>query len=242
MFWELDCNIKQNDAKEDKKRKFLPKFTKVIQNCAKTYPPFRLYNNCFAFKKMVYLKKNRRFNLWTCAVSWCVWKCPEWILNVSMHFYESLDDFWMVFRLLLTFFEPFLDHFWPYLRPYRAIFGLFFIPKHGHIGVILNHFGVDPGSFWGHLGISVASFWHHFGVLLTTFWGLLGPFWPTLDHFLGHVSPFLGHVYDHFECFWWHFWELDCNINQNDAKKHANFCRNSPKLCKIAVKHTHFRL
>ena len=55
------------------------KFTKIMQNCAKT---------SFLNPKetLVSLKKgqNRRFSLWKCAVGGCVWKYPETILSVCM--------------------------------------------------------------------------------------------------------------------------------------------------------------
>ena len=39
---------------------------------------------CSPIKHLFCLKpgQNPRFNLWKCAVSWCVWKYHEWILNV----------------------------------------------------------------------------------------------------------------------------------------------------------------
>ena len=53
-------------------RKKLPKFTKIMQNCAKT-SPFSPMKSLFRWKT----SQNRRFNRWKCAVSGCVWKCPE---------------------------------------------------------------------------------------------------------------------------------------------------------------------
>ena len=35
--------------------------------------------------------------------------------------------------------------------------------------MILDHFWVDPGPFWGHFEITLASFWHHFGFLCISF-------------------------------------------------------------------------
>ena len=79
------------------------------------YAPF------FAYKAVVLLVKNgqnRRFNLWKCAVLECVWKHPEWILRVFMHFYKGAYDFWtFLFRLYWPFwaFLDHCDHFWRFV-------------------------------------------------------------------------------------------------------------------------------
>ena len=55
-------------------------------------------------------------------------------LSVFMHFYEGLNDFRIVFWLLLSFFDRFLSHF----RPIRRPMGHFSGPN-----------GTKIGSFWG---------------------------------------------------------------------------------------------
>ena len=61
--------------------------------------------------------QNRRFNLWKCAVSGCVWKGPEWILSVFKQFDEGLNDF-------LPLFDPF-DPFWAIFDHFWLFWGLF---------------------------------------------------------------------------------------------------------------------
>ena len=52
-------------------------------------------------------------------------------------------------------------------------------PKLGHLGVILDHFWVDPGHFGVTLrvrfDIVLASFWGRFCVILTPVWDVYGP-------------------------------------------------------------------
>ena len=50
MFGEIDCKIKQNDAREGKNAKFPAKFTKDMQKFCKNMPFFHLQNICFAEK------------------------------------------------------------------------------------------------------------------------------------------------------------------------------------------------
>ena len=94
--------------------------------------------------------------------------------------------------------------------------------KWGHLWVILDHFWVDPGSFRYHL----ASFWG-FGVTLTSFWGL---YWAFLDPFSAlfgrPFSPFLGRFYVSFAVL---FWEVDCNIKQNNPRE-GKMCKFLPKF------------
>ena len=49
---------------------------------------------CFRLKT----DQTRRFNLWECAASRCVWKHPEWIFSILfLYFYEGPDRFWVLF-------------------------------------------------------------------------------------------------------------------------------------------------
>ena len=138
-----------------------------------------------------------------------MWKCPEWILSVLVHFDEGLDDFSTVFFLptLLTPFDPFepfltisglykvfLDHFWDqnriFLGRFWDDFGPFFLG------------GVDPG---GHFEVTWGSFWVRFGVVLNPFWTIFETpplFFAIFRPFLGLLCPFLGHFYGHFAVFW----------------------------------------
>ena len=88
MFWEVDRKIKQNDAREGIICKFLPKFTKNTQNCAKTSP-------LFGYKTLVLLKKRSKSTFQPMKVcnEWVYLKHSEWILSVFMQFDEGLDDF-----------------------------------------------------------------------------------------------------------------------------------------------------
>ena len=44
-------------------------------------------------KYLVLLKKTVKLDFQPMKMcSWCVWKCPEWILSVFMHFCESPDS------------------------------------------------------------------------------------------------------------------------------------------------------
>ena len=80
------------------------------------------------------------------------------------------------------FFLPFLSPFFlPNLGPQRAVVGPLLDQNGTILGVNLDHFRVDPGSFGGHLGIILASCWHHFRAVLCVFdpFGrLFGPFKP----------------------------------------------------------------
>ena len=147
VFWEGDCKIKRNDAREGKLCKFLPKLTQMMQNCA-TASPFSAVKHLFRLKT----GQNRRFNLWKYAVSGCVWKCPEWILSVFMHFYEGPHYFWP--------FWPVWSHFWPYPGLYRAFLGR---------------------NFWCRFSVVLTPFWALLGPFLSRFWTLFGPFLPVCE-------------------------------------------------------------
>ena len=105
--------------------KFRPKFTKIMQNCAKT--------SLFAYKTLVLLKKTvkyRRFNLWNCAVSGCVWTDPAWIwlfLCTFMNVVLWIDCFWAIFGT----FGPYKGHFWtkpgPFGTSFWVVFGVLFL-------------------------------------------------------------------------------------------------------------------
>ena len=58
-----------------------------------------------------------------------VWKQPEWILSVLMHFYEGLHDFLNCFW---NFFDIF-DRFWAIFDPIWAIFGTFWDFQKWHV-------------------------------------------------------------------------------------------------------------
>ena len=100
--------------------KFRPKFTKIMQNCAKT--------SLFAYKTLVLLKKTvkyRRFNLWNCAVSGCVWTDPAWIwlfLCTFMNVVLWIDCFWAIFGT----FGPYKGHFWTKPGPFGTSFWVVF--------------------------------------------------------------------------------------------------------------------
>ena len=153
VFWEGDCKIKRNDAREGKLCKFLPKLTQMMQNCA-TASPFSAVKHLFRLKT----GQNRRFNLWKYAVSGCVWKCPEWILSVFMHFYEGPHYFWP--------FWPFWSHFWPYPGLYRAFLGRNFWCR----------FSVVLTPFWALLGPFLSRFWTPFWTVFARL-RVFGMFW-----------------------------------------------------------------
>ena len=179
MFWEVDCKIKQNETRQGKNMEISAKIhrngAKIVQKQA-----------FFRYKTLVLHKKKskiRRFSLWKCAVSGCVWKHPAWILSVFMHFYEGLLGFWTGFWLLPTFlivFEPFFDLIW------------------SHTGPFLDYFGTKMGWFWGdfgpfsdHSSVILGSLREHFGVDWTPLWTIFGPFWPIWGHFSVILRSFL---------------------------------------------------
>ena len=149
-----------------------------------------------------------------------------------MPFKPLFGHFWLV----LTFFWLVLSHLWPYLGLSGAILWPFW--GRDHFRVILDHFWVDPGSFWGSIrrhfgvtlesfGIVLASFWGRFGLVFTPFWGLfctlLGPFLDHLAHFLAIITVILRFF------FWWYFAKLTANLGKmkQENAKYANFCQNS---------------
>ena len=144
-------------------------------------------------------------------------------------------------RWLLNHFDP----FWGCVGPYWDHFGTKIGPFLGDFWVILDHFWVDPGSLWLHLGIILESFWCRFDPILRPFLALFELF---LDHFWAILSRFWGRFYGHFAIFFVMFWEVECNIQQNDAREgktmqtsakihqiYAKLCKN--KLFFSALKH-----
>ena len=108
-FGKLTAKISKMKQEKANLSKILPKITNIVLNCAKTslFPPIK---HLFCLKT----SQNRRFDLWKCAVSGCVWKWFGWILSVFMHFYEGLHAFWTGFHSFwpfLTVFEPCLTLF-----------------------------------------------------------------------------------------------------------------------------------
>ena len=79
---------------------FPPKLTENGQH----YAPTSLFT---PIKHLFCLKtgQNRRFNLWKCAASGCVWKYPEVDFECFYALWWRSDDFWTVFRLFSTFFS-----------------------------------------------------------------------------------------------------------------------------------------
>ena len=104
-------------------------------------------------------------------------------------------------------FEPFLatfDRFWASLE--RKKTGQNF-PKYGQNGSKMGQKWVILGSLRDHF---FSSFWYHFRAFL-------GRFWTFFALFFG---PFLRSFCD----FLVMFWEVDCNIEQNDAKEGKKIC------------------
>ena len=129
MFWDIDCKLKQNDAREGKKYTHFCK--KKGQILCKNKP-------FFAYKTRVLLKKtvkNWRFNLWKCAARACAWKHPKRILSIFMHIYEGLDDFWTVF--FWWRFTLFCNHLGPIRSQKRVILGWFWGSIRGHFFCIV---------------------------------------------------------------------------------------------------------
>ena len=112
------------------------------------------------------------------------WACLEAFRVDFEWFYAFLRrSRWLLNRFWPPF-DPFLIHFdpiWGHIGPFSDDFG-----------VILDHFSVDPGSFWGHLGIILASFWHHFGVVFASFWTRFRAFYCVFDTFGRFLGPFLA--------------------------------------------------
>ena len=220
MFWEVGYKIRRRK----KICNFLPKFTKIMQNCAKTCPFSPL-------KTLVLIKKNPvKIDVSTYeSVQYagrCVWKYPAWILSVFMHFSEGADGFWTVFFFVII---DIFVRFW-------AIFGLLGATK-GHFwdqnGVILGGFGPflgRSGVILGPLSDRVVIVWVSFWVVLVSFWPRFGSFW-----FL-----FWGHFYGHFAVLGDVLGKLDAKLSE--GKIYAIFCQSSPKLCKIVQIHALFRL
>ena len=148
------------------------KFTKIMQNGAKTCP-FSPKNHLFCFKN----RSNRHFNPWKCAVSWCAWKCPKWILNVLMNFYEGLDDFCPFLGNFRPFW-PFVNHFWPYL-------GRSPTPDPHQAAGRLAHRNRNPRPLFA--PFCIFAFLRKFTWLLSSF------FFSVLQTFLGHFGHFWLH-------------------------------------------------
>ena len=117
------------------------------QICAKSMQKHALFS---PIKHLFRLKpgQNPRFNLWKCAVSWCVWKYHEWILNVFaggahvwkypewnssvfMHLYEGQVAFGRFFLVIFDNFCPILanglfleSQRWPACRVFRHLQGI----------------------------------------------------------------------------------------------------------------------
>ena len=148
-----------------------------------------------------------------------------------MQLYECRDDFWTIFRALLT---PSLSHFWPYPGLYRAIFGDHLGTKIGPFWVIFGWFWT---IFWGRSGVTLDSLRDHFGVVLVSFWGSS---WPHFEAFLSYfLDPFwtiFARVLGIFTVILWFvlvmFWEVDCNIKQNDARE-VKMCKFLPNFTNI---------
>ena len=167
------------------------------------------------------------------------------ILSGFRVFYTLLwGSRWLLnfFLLLLTLF----GRFWTNSESKMGQNG----PEMGQNGSFWGGFGPflgRSGSFRGHFGIILASFWHHLGLVLVllwphfeAFWAIFGPFWAF---FFACFWARLGHFHRHVAIFLVTFWEVDCNIKQNDARegKHMHFCcQNSPTSCKIVQKQAPF--
>ena len=167
---------------------------------------------------------------WVCLeVFWVDFECfyaflwrSTWLLNVFV--LVTFDLFW-----------PLLTFLWPYLGRYGAISGPFRDqnrPFWGDVeafffGPFLGRSGVIWGSLRNHFGIVLASFSGRFGVVLRPFWGF---FWT-------YFGPFLRSFCDRLVM----FWEVECNIQKNDAiegknmqlsakvhRKYAKLCKSKP--------------
>ena len=153
MFWEVDCNIKQNEAREGKNIQISTKIHQTnMQKCAKISP--------LSAKKHLFCLKTRSKSTFQSMKLCSKWVCLEapWVdFECFKQFDEGLHDFWSVFGPFLTPFEPFLT-------------------LSGAIQGILGWFWTIFGSIRGHLWVNPGSFLYHFGVGLTPFWGLFGPF------------------------------------------------------------------
>ena len=136
MFWEVDCNLQQNDAREGKIMQISAKIVQIIQNCAKKKPVFG-YKTFALLKK---IRQDRCFNLWKCAASGCVWKCPfvgplgrfskqslfgpkkiEMCRKIEKIQLSPEFDFWpqiekKIETILKTSFFSLLENMWPHRR------------------------------------------------------------------------------------------------------------------------------
>ena len=154
-----------------------------MRKCAKT-STFSAVKHLFRLKNV----QNRRFNLWKCAVSGCVWKGPEWILSVFKQIDECLDDFWTIFAPFCPLFDPFwaiFDHIGGYIGPFWDHFGTKIGWFWGDFGPFLGRSGVTLGSLRDHFSIVLASFW----VVLVSFWPILRPFWALFGYFWTILEP-----------------------------------------------------
>ena len=142
MFW-LNATLSKVMLGKAKICKIVPKLIKNMQNCAKT-SPFSARKQLFCLKKN---GQNRRFDLWKCTGSGCVWKHPGWILSVFIHIRQYVDGF-------LSFFCATFD-IWAILAQKRALLG----QKWHHLG----SFRVDSAD-------QFASFWHPFDDSGLPFW------------------------------------------------------------------------
>ena len=125
------------------------KICKVVKIC----PFFLPMKHLFCLKN----GQSRRFNLWKCAVRGCVWKHPEWILRVFMHFMkvyvtferfcfvfiDPFERFWTIFDPVWGYMGPFLDHFWTIFGPFLAIFDDFWLFL-GKISFLRRKSNFDP--------------------------------------------------------------------------------------------------
>ena len=174
-----------------------------MQHCAKASP-------CSAIKHLFWLNgQNRRFNLWKCAVSGCIWKGPGLILSVFKQIHEGLHDFWTIFGHSWSIFDHFWAIFWPYRGLHRTIFGPVWSQNRTTLGWFLGDFG----PFLGRSGVTLGSLGDNFGIVLTSFGarfgGVLTPFRGLSVPFFSLCVPFLG-FFAHFFC---HFFVIFCEVD-----------------------------
>ena len=88
LFCEVDCDIKQNDAREGKICKCLPKFTKITQICAKT--------SFFSPIKHLFWLKTVKIDVSICESVRHCWQYAEWIWDVVWWGVDGFLTVWLL--------------------------------------------------------------------------------------------------------------------------------------------------
>ena len=122
IFASVNAKLSKMMQEKVKIWKFLPKVPKKLCKIDKKITFFSPKKHLFCDKKNG--QKSTFQPIKVCSKR-CIWKDPEGILSVFMHFYEGAHDFWTFFFVIIDSFErfgPFVDHFvWPFFILFLAV-------------------------------------------------------------------------------------------------------------------------